>query len=109
MKWEPTARKSIRINAIKRSLANVNEYSSKHPEDWVLKEKRVKWVEKSEIDKRRIEKGCFRFGRNNCRIDLYLLAAVIPLVYQTKNTLLISRTKVTKAAIKYKATNLWDQ
>jgi hypothetical protein len=54
MKWEPTAQKSTKINAIKRSPANVNGYSFKRPENQALKGKKAKWVEKSETDKRRI-------------------------------------------------------
>jgi hypothetical protein len=108
MEWEPTKQKSTKINAIKRSPANVNRYPSKRPEDQALKGKRAKWVEKSEINKQRIEGKCFRCDRNNCRIDRYPLAAAILPAYQTKNTSLISRAKVTKVAIEDKATDLSD-
>jgi hypothetical protein len=81
MEWEPTEQKLTRINAIRRSPANVNGYSFKRPENQALKGKRAKWVEKSEINKRRIKGRCFRCGRNNCRIDRYPLAAAIPSVY----------------------------
>jgi hypothetical protein len=81
MEWEPTEQESTKINAIRRSPANVNGYSFKRPENQALKGKKAKWVEKSEIDKRRIKGRCFRCGRDNCRIDRCSLAAVIPFVY----------------------------
>jgi hypothetical protein len=109
MEWEPTEQESTRINAIRRSPANVNGYPSKRPEDQALKGKRAKWVKKSEIDKRRIEGRCLRCSRNNCRIDRCPLAAAIPPAYQTKNTSFISRAKITEAAIEDKATDLSDQ
>jgi hypothetical protein len=62
MEWEPTAQESIRINAVRRSPANVNGYLFERPENQAPKGKRAKWVEKSEINKRRIEKRCFRCG-----------------------------------------------
>jgi hypothetical protein len=70
-----------KINAIRKSPANVNGYPSKRPENQALKGKKAKWVEKLEIDKRRIEEKCLRYGRNNCRIDRYSLAAAIPSAY----------------------------
>jgi hypothetical protein len=109
MEWKPTEQESTRINAIRRSPANVNGYPSKRPENQALKGKKAKWVEKSEIDKRRVEGKCFRCGRDNCRINRCPLAAAIPPVYQTKNTSLISRAKVTEAVIENEATDLSDQ
>jgi hypothetical protein len=109
MEWEPTAQESTKINAIRRSTANVNGYPSKRPENEALKEKKAIWVEKLKINKRRIKGRYLRYSRNNCRIDRYPLAAAVPPANQTKNTLFISRAKITKAAIEDKATNLSDQ
>jgi hypothetical protein len=81
MEWEPMEQESTRINAIRRSPANVNGYPSKRPEDQALKGKKAKWVEKSEINKQRIEGKCLRYSRDNCRIDRYPLAAAIPPAY----------------------------
>jgi hypothetical protein len=81
MEWELTEQKSTRINAIRRSPANVNGYPFKRPENQALKGKKAKWVEKSEIDKRRIERKCLRYSRDNCRIDRCSLAAAIPSAY----------------------------
>jgi hypothetical protein len=81
MEWEPTAQESTKINAVRRSPTNVNEYSFKRPENQALKGKRATWVEKSEINKRRVKGKYLRYGRNNCRIDYYPLAAAIPFAY----------------------------
>jgi hypothetical protein len=81
MEWKPTEQKSTKINAIRRSPANVNGYPSKRPEDQALKGKKAKWVEKSEINKQRIKGKCLRCGQNNCRIDRCSLAAAIPPAY----------------------------
>jgi hypothetical protein len=81
MEWEPTEQESTKINAIRRSPANVNGYPFKRPENQALKGKRAKWVEKSEINKRRIKGKYLRCGRNNCRIDRCPLATAIPSAY----------------------------
>jgi hypothetical protein len=62
MEWKPTEQESTKINAIRRSPANVNGYPFKRPENQALKGKKAKWVEKSEINKRRIKKRCLRYS-----------------------------------------------
>jgi hypothetical protein len=81
MKWEPTAQTLTKINAIRKSPANVNEYPFKRPENQALKGKKAKWIKKSKINKRRVEERCLRYSRNNCRIDRCPLAAAIPSAY----------------------------
>jgi hypothetical protein len=81
MEWKPTEQESTRINAIRKSPANVNGYPFKRPENQALKGKKAKWVKKSKINKRRIKGRCLRYGRDNCRIDRCSLAAAISFIY----------------------------
>ncbi|KAF6783884.1 pol-like protein [Colletotrichum musicola] len=75
MEWEPT--NAIEIKSLSFGK-NLTGYPSKRPEDQPLLGKRAKWVEKSEIEKRRVEGRCLRCGRDGCRLGRCPLAAAIP-------------------------------
>lgn len=96
MEWEPTPTIQVRTARTER---NVNGYPSKRLEDQALLGKRAKWVDKSEIDSRRVQGRCLRCGRDGCRIQRCPLAAALPPVAQSNVNASIKRARVTEAAI----------
>ncbi|KAE9565737.1 hypothetical protein CGMCC3_g12413 [Colletotrichum fructicola] len=99
MEWEPTNTVQVRTFNPKR---NITGYPSQRPEDQSLLGKRAKWVDKSELEKRRIERRCLRCGRDGCRIDYCPLAAAVPPSGQKTSdyrSIAKDRDRVTEAAV----------
>ena len=67
MDWTPT--QAITVNRVySQPDRQRNSPNSVHPRDRDLIGKRARWVPPSEIERRRLEGRCFRYGRRGCGI-----------------------------------------
>ena len=98
MEWEPTPN-VVQANAGRTVNRNLGGFPSKRPEDRALLGKRAKWVNKTELEKRRADGRCFRCGRDGCRIERCPLAAAIRPTTNIRSTATQERARVIKADI----------